>query len=999
MASREGSRLVSAHEASQQAFAGGREVDHHQAVDDVADVGVDVAGGEVDLDTSSGPAAEFGAEPWDNLAMARRLVVLIVTLLQVVAFAALVTWRAAHWHRVGWAGFTYTQAVSGDEGWALERAGGTPGEVTVLAPGSPAALAGLRQGDVVVTVGDLPITAEEEIAELDRRLVRGDELAWTVERAGEELTLAVRLTSPLASPLVVAGVLTSLAVGLVWLVISLLVVWAKPEAAPARVFYAMCATGAAAYLVWAVAELDYPGLRGVVAMGSSAEPFVLIGVTTLLSVALASLILHMALIFPRRRPLVERWPQVVVWVHALPFLPLATGVAFIGGAVASRTPWGVLALALVEVGVAVAAVRTLFRVGRVDGWLTALVTRPWRCMALVLVGASIAALALRLLALAVTPFLVGVLFGLGFVVWFCGQIVIYTVAAVVVLYRSYVGSGRELRIQIRWPMWGTATTLVAALVIIGVGLAASILARDTVDAYYMALVSSSLTKVIYLFIPMSFAFAILKYRLLDIEVVIRKTVVYSGLTAFVLVVYLGLAGLSGLVLVRSAGVQNQAATVLATIIVVALFVPVRGRIQSFVDRRYFRRARDLDEVRERVARTLADETESERALLARVADLVQVALRCRFVAVLTAAPGAGKLVANASVGVADDDLGGLVVDRSAPVLLDPSPRLLEREAVAGPGVLPPAFARIRPELVAVGRVDEVPVAVAVVGGALDGRGYDDDERRFVTAVATCLETAVARTTREHLDGELAQARQLQRSSLPRELPRMPGVSIAAHWEPAREVSGDAYDAFALAPDRLLVCIGDVVGKGLPAAFLMSNLQAAVRAVAQSTDSPAEVCRRVRAVLEGSLSGGRFVTFFCVTVTATENGGLELRAANAGHNLPLLLGADGSYRWLSPGGPAMTRILAAQGYDDLVLSLRRGDRLVLYTDGVVEAMSPSGELFGDERMAGFLAGVVSGSAEALKERLLAAVLDHTAGILHDDLTIVVVAVDEEAAVRA
>ena len=140
----------------------------------------------------------------------------------------------------------------------------------------------------------------------------------------------------------------------------------------------------------------------------------------------------------------------------------------------------------------------------------------------------------------------------------------------------------------------------------------------------------------------------------------------------------------------------------------------------------------------------------------------------------------------------------------------------------------------------------------------------------------------------------------------------------------------------LAPSRLGLSIADVVGKGIPAALLMSNLQAAVRAFATEATSPGELCQQVNRILCGNIAEGRFISFFYCTVDTAL--GL-LTYANAGHYPPILVRADGSVERLSTGGPVLG-VFADASYDQRQIPVASGDRLILFTDGITE-VRPAG----------------------------------------------------------
>jgi sigma-B regulation protein RsbU (phosphoserine phosphatase) len=200
------------------------------------------------------------------------------------------------------------------------------------------------------------------------------------------------------------------------------------------------------------------------------------------------------------------------------------------------------------------------------------------------------------------------------------------------------------------------------------------------------------------------------------------------------------------------------------------------------------------------------------------------------------------------------------------------------------------------------------------------------------------------------------------------------------------MGGDYYDLLKLGDAELAVCIGDVAGKGMPAALLMSGLQAAVRASASG--SPRDLCERVRRVVVSSLTGGRFVTFFYATI---DTAAMRLRWCNAGHNAPILARADGSVVRLAEGGPAFSRLFREDPYSENEISIAAGDRLVLFTDGVSEASGGDGEMFGEPRIEQLVIAQRSLGARELQEVIAGAATAFSGGELDDDLTLVVAAV--------
>jgi sigma-B regulation protein RsbU (phosphoserine phosphatase) len=238
---------------------------------------------------------------------------------------------------------------------------------------------------------------------------------------------------------------------------------------------------------------------------------------------------------------------------------------------------------------------------------------------------------------------------------------------------------------------------------------------------------------------------------------------------------------------------------------------------------------------------------------------------------------------------------------------------------------------------------------------------------------------------EKVAKEQEDARLIQRALLPSVMPDVKGCDIAALWTPASGIGGDCFDVLRFSDTRMAVSIADVVGKGLPAALLMSNLQAAVRAFATPHAEPHDVCTSVNRLLCRNIAPGKFVTF-CYAVIDCESGGLAY--ANAGHNPPVVARANGDIEWLAPTGLVLG-VAPDWTYTTGSSTLDAGDRLVCFTDGITEARSPDDEEFGEDRLVSTIAAEPRGSAERLAQAITCAVNAWTNGSPQDDATLIVV----------
>jgi sigma-B regulation protein RsbU (phosphoserine phosphatase) len=231
----------------------------------------------------------------------------------------------------------------------------------------------------------------------------------------------------------------------------------------------------------------------------------------------------------------------------------------------------------------------------------------------------------------------------------------------------------------------------------------------------------------------------------------------------------------------------------------------------------------------------------------------------------------------------------------------------------------------------------------------------------------------------------ADARDLQQRLLGRAVRPVEGYDTGVAWSAAEGLGGDSYAVCALPGGRLGVAIADGCGKGTPAALLMANTQATLEDLMAAALPPAEVLTRLGRALERRLGADRFVT---LAYAVLDRAAGTLAYSNAGHPSPLLVGRRGLRR-LRRGGPVLGLMPQAR-YEEGVLPLEPGDRLVLFTDGIVEASpsGPGGEELGESGLIAHLHGVRGAPASQAAQALLDAAREFAGGSLADDATVVV-----------
>lgn len=517
--------------------------------------------------------------------------------------------------------------------------------------------------------------------------------------------------------------------------------------------------------------------------------------------------------------------------------------------------------------------------------------------------------------------------------------------------------------------------------------------------------------------PVTLAYVIVVERAMDLRVVIRQGLQYAFARNGIVALRVGVSFLLvlGAVTLASDPNRNRPRKILP-LAVGFLFVVIVGRLadrlHAWTDRRFFREAYDaeriLGELSERV-RTIVE----REPLLETVTRAISESLHVPRVSALLPSP-AGLKLAQAEATTPGP---GAVLEAEGPLV----ERLRQGDAVrvylegAGTGRRhDPVLESERPALEALGAELLLPLSVKgdllgvlCLGPKRSEEPYSHSDVRLLRSLAaqTSLALENSRLTeavaadaarRERLNRELEIAREVQEQLFPQSVPALPGVDLAGCCRPARGVGGDYYDFLVLAGGRAGIAIGDVSGKGIPAALLMAALQASLRsqALAAPADLTALMGNLNRLICESS-APNRYATFFYAEY---EPGPRRLGYVNAGHNAPMLFrrgGPPGEPLRLERGGPVIG-LLDAVPFEQGVVRLEPGDVLVAFTDGISEAMNPAGEEWGEERLAAAVQGCRGRPAREIAARVLQAADAFAAGAeQHDDMTLVVMTLPEPA----
>jgi sigma-B regulation protein RsbU (phosphoserine phosphatase) len=285
--------------------------------------------------------------------------------------------------------------------------------------------------------------------------------------------------------------------------------------------------------------------------------------------------------------------------------------------------------------------------------------------------------------------------------------------------------------------------------------------------------------------------------------------------------------------------------------------------------------------------------------------------------------------------------------------------------------------------------------VAQVINRLDGNPFDQDDLELFLALASMAAIALENAKmhqqileKQRLVKDMEFARTVQESFLPQSSPEGQRYRFSAHYTPALEVGGDFYDFIQLDQDRTGVVIGDVSGKGVPAALYMAKLGSDMRTLAFTERMPSAALAKLNDLLAARSRRGMFATLLYLELNAASG---EITLCNAGHLPPIVRRANGTLERIAKEGGAPLGMLPGMQAGQETVTVNPGDTVVLYTDGIVEAMNAREELYGFERFEKLLAKGAA-SAEALKDSIIADVNRFTGlSPQHDDMTLVCIGV--------
>jgi sigma-B regulation protein RsbU (phosphoserine phosphatase) len=280
-----------------------------------------------------------------------------------------------------------------------------------------------------------------------------------------------------------------------------------------------------------------------------------------------------------------------------------------------------------------------------------------------------------------------------------------------------------------------------------------------------------------------------------------------------------------------------------------------------------------------------------------------------------------------------------------------------------------------------------------LGERLRGGAYSNADLEFIYSLGNLTIISLENTRlfyeaveKQKMENELNIAREIQKGLLPRSLPKIKGLDLAALNISSKQVGGDYYDVVTLENGNYAIAIGDVSGKGTPASLLMANVQATIRTLVHFNLPLSEMTMRVNHLICENTGNDKFITFFWGIFDPTSK---IFRYVNAGHNHPFVVRAGGSIERLAAGGIILGVMKHASPYEEGSVRLLPGDVIVMFTDGISEAMNKEGIDYTEERVEQFLRKVGALSAQGILDEIQNEIARYTSGAQQsDDITLVV-----------
>ncbi len=947
-----------------------------------------------------------------------------ITIILIVIIAVFLVWRISVWHTNGYSGILYWAGageivtVNGEETIDFT----IPSTVSRIQRESPAEQTGIQIRDTVISVDGIYSIEGLRLYEHNKGVAPGDTITYVIQRDGAQQTYRIVLASPLRNTQLMVNFFSTLVLSILFFGIGLFILNKKPGDKRVLIFFLVCISTAILF-IWA--SLATPeGMLGT-GMPGDFYRYIMVWFAGMVFAYFAAVFLvHFSLIFPRERKLKVKHPSILRWMYVPPAMLcmlmlslMAVGYVYLtyfkNIIIVSAHDFGHIATTLFTISFPVSQSAFLSFIGVIfisfagmlstvkqlkkeiksGGIVRGLLGKPEYLVLFFYstillaggVGISYVYLFLPELEISMLKYLIPAI-GILLPILFLTALIlisalVYPVFTIVNLYLSYRESDTEGKQQIRWPMWGIGTAIFGSLILSAPIVIEEFAAFRMSRATYYLLDASRIF--VYALIPVSIVIAIIKYRLMDIEIIIKKTLTYSILSVIVVAVYLVLVLWIGGYIISALNIQTYWLTISATVAIAIAFIPLRNRIQNIIDRRFYRKKLDYNTSLKQLRDSFMNVT-SIGTIESTFAENLQSALQSRMIFIAQMQKESSTLPVTAAIGL-PEEFNKLNITSNDSLIIAQLETPTETGKIDLSAALTSQLNKVRCELLALVIIKNEATSIIGIGRKLNVSQFDEDDIDFIIRATEEFGRAIQELELRERDADYSLAREMQQALLPRSIPEIEKCTITASWHPARIVAGDYYDILRLGDQKAAICIADVVGKGMPAALLMSNLQALVRAYALENVPSGDLCNKINNVLWNNIPKGKFITF-CVVIIDTAL--MELHYSNAGHSRPIILRSNNKLFTLEDAGPALG-MMERFKYSQSTELLKSGDRIILYTDGITEAMNRDREEYGEGRLIGRIKENNKVDVRTLHDHIVSDVKTFSGNDLRDDVTMVVI----------
>ncbi|UCE65720.1 MAG: SpoIIE family protein phosphatase [Candidatus Zixiibacteriota bacterium] len=563
----------------------------------------------------------------------------------------------------------------------------------------------------------------------------------------------------------------------------------------------------------------------------------------------------------------------------------------------------------------------------------------------------------------------------------------YVIFALIILYYGFKRiENPRLKQQVRVVIYGIS---------IGVGLyTLAIIIPTIVDINLANPVRVAMVMLGLVVGPGSISWAIVKYQFLDIGLIARKSLVYSISTAIFVGGYLLIVMQAGSLIQSLIGRESQMMNVLVIIVMLLFFQPIYTQVDDFVKRIFIRFRGDYSRLLESFSREILTVFQEEK-----LASTVKETLRREmFIENVEVCFREGersyKLVSSDLVGPPvemEEQAYNYLISKQSPLFADELSSKFD-EKCFGDALKYHDTEVIVPLI----RKDKL-AGLLLLSSKVAGFRYGSEDLAFLKILANQIIVALESCDlyresleKQRMEEELAVAKQIQRGLLPRELPMMGNFDFAAFIEPSRQVGGDYYDFIPIGNTRTGIVIADASGKGVPAALFAARMQVMIQSEVKFGKRLREMMASINNFLSVSTSGDSFATCFYGEIDDIER---RLYYCNAGHNYPILVRKNGSIENLKKGG-LILGAFPEEKYETGEVLFKPGDVLILYTDGLSEAMNDRNIEYGEQRLMENIRKFRTHPAEVICSMIIKSVKQFAAGADDlDDMTLVIVRAKE------